>query len=199
MDIHFSFGCAIRIRTSGAVWSRHCRALLRKQVLPVLLKPRPMQDLSGQVVSIGPVYNDFWSEGPATPLFDACVFLSEGDSTATFLPSEGDCDGNVYNDVVNFSQSLSTHEGTKVARITSGSSLTSLFDRGEALIGVYFVSSNIGPVEDPSTNSIGGGRRALKASRSFAGLSWISSPGWRGENEDAGWRGAASMVRTATR
>jgi len=63
-------------------------------------------------------------------------------------------------------------------------------------MGVYFVSSNIGPVEDPSTNSMGGGRRALKASRSFAGLSWISSPAWSGENEDAGWRGAASMVRT---
>jgi len=72
-------------------------------------------------------------------------------------------------------------------------------DRGEALIGVYFVSSNIGPVEDPSTNSIGGGRRALKASRSFAGLSWISSPGWSGENEEGRWRGAASMVRTASR
>jgi len=85
----------------------------------MLLKPRPTPDFSGQVVSIGPVYRDFWSEGLATPLFDACVFLSEGDSTATFLPSEGDCGGNVYNDVVNFSQILSTHEETKVARITS--------------------------------------------------------------------------------
>ena len=66
-------------------------------------------------------------------------------------------------------------------------------------MGVYFVSSNIGSAEDPSTNSIGGGRRALKASRSFAGLSWASSPGWRGENEDAGWSGAASMARTASR
>jgi len=66
-------------------------------------------------------------------------------------------------------------------------------------MGVYIVSSNIGPVEDPSTNSIGGGRRALKASRSFAGLSWISSPGLRGENEDAGWRGAASMIRAVSR
>jgi len=98
VDIHFSFRCSIRIRTSGAVCSRHCRALLRKQVLPVLLKPRPTPDFSGQVVSIGPVYN-----GPAKPLFDACVFLNEGDSTATFLPNEGDCGGNVYNDVVNFS------------------------------------------------------------------------------------------------
>lgn len=60
-------------------------------------------------------------------------------------------------------------------------------------MGVYLESSNIDPVEDPSTNSIGGGRRALKASRSLAGLSWISSPGLRGEN----WRGAASMVRAA--
>lgn len=64
-------------------------------------------------------------------------------------------------------------------------------------MGVYLDSSNIDPVEDPSTNSIGGGRRALKASRSLAGLSWISSPGLSGENEDAGWRGAASMIRTA--
>ena len=165
----------------------------------MLLKPRPTPDFAGQVTSIGPVYSDFWSEGPATPLFDTCVFLSEGDSTATFLASEGDCGGNVYNDVVNFSRSLSTHEGTNVARTASNGTLTSLFDRGEALMGVYFVSSNIGPVDDPSTNSIGGGRRALKASRSFAGLSWISSPGWRGENEDAGWRGAASIVHTALR
>lgn len=65
-------------------------------------------------------------------------------------------------------------------------------------MGVYFVSSNIDPVEDPSTNSIGGERRALKASRSFAGLHWTSSPGRRGEKEDAGWRGAASIVRTAS-
>ena len=119
MDVHLSFRCSNRIRTSGAVCSRHCRALLRKQVLPMLLKPRPTPDFSGQVVSIGPVYRDFWSDGPATPLFDACVFLSEGDSTATFLPSEGDCGGNVYNDVVNFSQILLTHEEAKVARITS--------------------------------------------------------------------------------
>ena len=199
MNIHLSFRCANKIRTSGAVWSRHWSALLRKQVLPVLLKPRPTTDFSGQVVSIGPVYSGFWSEGPAAPLPDTCIFLSEGDSTATFLPSEGDCGGNVYNDVVNFSQSLSTHEGKKVARITNSWSLTSFLDRGEALIGVYFVSSKIGPVEDPSTNSIGGGRRALKASRSFAGLSWTSSPGWRGENEGVGWSGAASMVRTASR
>lgn len=167
--------------------------------MPVLLKPRPTVDFAGQVVSIGPVYRDFWSETPAAPLFDACVFLSEGDSTATFLPNEGDCGSNVCNDVVNFSQSLSTYEGTNVARITSNRSLTSLLDRGEALMGVYFVSSNIDPVEDPSTNSIGGERRALKASRSFAGLSWISSPGWREENGDAGWRGVASIVRTASR
>lgn len=36
----------------------------------------------------------------------------------------------------------------------------------------------------------------MKASRSLAGLSWISSPGLSGEKEDAGWRGAASMIRT---
>ena len=52
-------------------------------------------------MSIGPVYSGLRSEGPATLLFDTCVFLSEGDSTATFLPNEGDCGGNVYNDVVN--------------------------------------------------------------------------------------------------
>ena len=60
-----------------------------------------MTEFGGQVVSIGPVYSDFLSKNPATPLFDTCVFLSEGDSTATFLPDEGDCGGNVYNDVVN--------------------------------------------------------------------------------------------------
>ena len=76
---------------------------MRKQVLPVLLKPRPTPGLPGQVVSMGPVYNDFWSRAPATPLPDTCVFLSEGDSNATFLPDEGDCGGNVYNDVVNLS------------------------------------------------------------------------------------------------
>ena len=65
-------------------------------------------------------------------------------------------------------------------------------------MGVYLVSSNIGPVEDPSTNSIGGGRRALKASRSFAGLHWTSSPGRSGEKEDVRWIGAASMTRTAS-
>lgn len=88
-------------------------------MFPVLLKPRPIPDFGGQVVSIGPVYSDFWSGGPATPLFDACIFLREGDSTATFLPSEGDCGGNVYNDVVNFSRRLSMHEETRVARIVS--------------------------------------------------------------------------------
>ena len=36
----------------------------------------------------------------------ACVFLFEGDRTATFLPNEGDCGGNVYNDVVNYCQKL---------------------------------------------------------------------------------------------
>ena len=66
-------------------------------------------------------------------------------------------------------------------------------------MGVNIVSSNIGPVEEPSTNSIGGGRRALKASMSFAGLSWISSPGLRGENGGTGWRGAASMIRAVSR
>jgi hypothetical protein len=180
------------------VCSRHCRALLRKQVLPELLKPRPTLVFAGQVVSIGPVCNGFWSEGPATPLFNACVFLSEGDNTATFLLNEGDCGGNVYNYVVNPARILSTYEGAEVARTASSRTLTSLFDRGEAFIGVYFVSSNIIPAEDPSTNSIGAGRRALKASRSFAGLHWISSPGWSGENGGAGWRGAASIVRTAS-
>ena len=103
-DKHFSFLCSSRIRASGAVCSRHCRALLRKQVLPVLLKPRPTLEFGGQVVSIGLVCNSLRPEGPAAPLLDTCVFLSEGDSTATFLPSEGDCGGNVCNDVVNFSK-----------------------------------------------------------------------------------------------
>ena len=96
MDTHVSLLCKSRMRASGGVCNRHWRALLRKQVLPVLLKPRPtLGNFSGQVVSIGPVYSDFWSEGPATPLFDTFVFLSEGDNTATFLPDEGDCGGNV--------------------------------------------------------------------------------------------------------
>ena len=59
-------------------------------------------EFGGQVVSIGLLCSDFRSDGPATPLLDTCVFLSEGDSTATFLLSEGDCGGNVCNDVVNF-------------------------------------------------------------------------------------------------
>ena len=80
-------------------------------MFPVLLKPRPTLDFGGQVVSIEPVQSDFCWEGPAIPLFDTCVFLSEGDNTATFLPNEGDCGGKVYNDVVNFPQILSMHEG----------------------------------------------------------------------------------------
>lgn len=64
-------------------------------MLPVLLKPRPTLDLGGQVVSIGPVYSDFWSEGAAAPLFNTCIFLSEGD-----------CGSSVCNDVVNLSQGL---------------------------------------------------------------------------------------------
>jgi hypothetical protein len=47
-----------------------------------------MRDSGGQVVSIGAVCKDFSSGRPATLL--ACVFLTEGDSIATFLPGESD-------------------------------------------------------------------------------------------------------------
>lgn len=37
---------------------RHCNALLRKHVLPVLLSPQPVLVVLGQVVSIGRVQRD---------------------------------------------------------------------------------------------------------------------------------------------
>jgi hypothetical protein len=43
----------------GDVWRRHCSALLRKHVFPVLTKPHPLTAPDGQDVSMGWSYNDF--------------------------------------------------------------------------------------------------------------------------------------------
>jgi hypothetical protein len=40
------------------VWRRHCRALLRKQVFPLLRSPLPRTKESGHVVSIPPGYSE---------------------------------------------------------------------------------------------------------------------------------------------
>lgn len=49
-------GCFRRTCSKGGVCSKHCNALLRKQVFPVLFRPQPIDlPLWGQVVSIEPV------------------------------------------------------------------------------------------------------------------------------------------------
>jgi hypothetical protein len=40
------------------VWRRHCRALLRKHVLPLLYSPLPRVNVLGHVVSIPPGYSE---------------------------------------------------------------------------------------------------------------------------------------------
>lgn len=61
---------------------RHWRALLRKQVLPVLWRPVPTVRPEGQDVSITPVYNCFPLDGDSAGDLDvamkACVAGLEG-------------------------------------------------------------------------------------------------------------------------
>lgn len=58
MNAHASFLWVIKIRRRGGVWRRHCRALLRKHVLPLLNSPLPRLQVSGHVVSMLPGYNE---------------------------------------------------------------------------------------------------------------------------------------------
>ena len=53
-----SFLCTIRSRRSGGVWKRHCKALFRKQVLPLLYNPAPLLNDGGHAVSMVPRYKD---------------------------------------------------------------------------------------------------------------------------------------------
>lgn len=60
---------AASILSKGGVWSRHWRALLRKQVFPILCKPAPTGLIPrGQLVSIVPVYKDLEEAGVACSL-----------------------------------------------------------------------------------------------------------------------------------
>jgi len=63
-------------------------------------------------------------------------------------------------------------------------------------MGSYLPSATAStPDDDPSIKSIGGGRRLLNASKSFAGwkCSGSSAPDWV-ENMDVGIRGEASIL-----
>jgi hypothetical protein len=73
--------------------------------------------------------------------------------------------------------------------------LTSTFALGDAFIGSYFPSPRIRvPEDEPSTNSIAGGRRLLNASMSFAGrYCGDSSEDLRGEKDVVGYNGEASI------
>lgn len=73
---------------------------------------------------------------------------------------------------------------------------TSAFAFGDPLMGSYFPSPRTKvPEDDPSMNSIAGGRRLLKASMSLAGRYWVSeSTDLRGENEGVGYRGEANIL-----
>lgn len=75
---------------------------------------------------------------------------------------------------------------------------------GETLIGWYLPSGTArAPEEEPSTNSIGGGRRLLKASTSLAGRnergsSWVDEDTF-GEKGAEGRSGDASIIMVAGR
>lgn len=56
-DAHFSV-CSINILRRGGVWNRHCKALFRKHVLPLLYRPFAMLDFIGHAVSIVPSYRE---------------------------------------------------------------------------------------------------------------------------------------------
>jgi len=53
-----SFLCTIRSLRSGGVWKRHCKALFRKHVLPLLYNPAPLLNDGGHAVSMVPEYKD---------------------------------------------------------------------------------------------------------------------------------------------
>jgi hypothetical protein len=53
-----SFLWTIRSLRSGGVWKRHCKALFRKQVLPLLYNPAPLLNDGGHAVSMVPGYKD---------------------------------------------------------------------------------------------------------------------------------------------
>jgi hypothetical protein len=53
-----SFLCTIRSLRSGGVWKRHCKALFRKHVFPLLYNPAPLLNDGGQAMSIAPGYKD---------------------------------------------------------------------------------------------------------------------------------------------
>ena len=82
-------------------------------------------------------------------------------------------------------------------RLAVAEVLTSGFDALMVpLTGVYFPSGTASaPDDDPSINSIGGGRRLLKVSMSRTGLYCdASSEDCWGENESIGYRSDASII-----
>lgn len=83
-------------------------------------------------------------------------------------------------------------------KIRLTSFFVSLLRFGVAFIGSYFPSGTArASDEEPSTNSTGGGKRLLKASRSFEGRYWrlSSDESWFGENTgwEDGYSGEASI------
>lgn len=53
-----SFLCTIRSLRSGGVWKRHCKALFRKHVLPLLYNPAPLLNDGGHAMSMVSGYRD---------------------------------------------------------------------------------------------------------------------------------------------
>lgn len=137
---------------------RHCKALFRKQVFPVLLSPQPTVDDGGHVRSMARVYRDFTGPEDACGAADDC----EGDGVWGVRASEDCCDCSAC------------------VRDTQGKERRALtFLGGVAvapLIGWYFPfpMANV-PEDDPSKNSTAGGSMALKVSTSFAGRYWAES------------------------
>lgn len=136
------------------MWRRHCRALLRKHVFPLLYSPLPRVNEPGHVDSIPPGYSE------ALLAFDGAEGVFKD-----FTGVEGGCAGN------------------------SGRFGLTAF--GDALIGSYLPGGTANaPDEEPSTNSMGGGSRLLKASLSLDGRycresSAVVNDGCMGKSGDA--------------
>lgn len=57
---------------------RHCNALFRKHVFPVLFNPQPTGSFCGHDVSIVPVYSEVLLELAAGALFRRCLVDGDG-------------------------------------------------------------------------------------------------------------------------
>ena len=140
------------------MWRRHCKALLRKQVLPLLYSPLPMVSEMGHEVSTPPGYRE------ALLKFDGAV--------SAFKDFRGGGAG----------KSGRCRKSLKGARKKWNEALTfGLTAFGDPFIGSYLPGGTASaPDEEPSTNSMGGGSRLLKASLSLDGRYCSESSGVKG-------------------